>query len=299
MVEYRKIFITINYECNNNCINCCNLEEQKTSPLQLSLDGIMNFISQLSIQEEDIFTISGGEPTLHPNLYEITSFLRNNFSNDIVLLSNAHRFNTRDYAEKISKNITDIVSTLYGVTDKQHEQITQNGGSFSNLIEGIRIMESFGIKIHLKYLFMKHNYKDLPKFIDLAENTFKNPHLIINMVDFVGFAKKNFELIAVKHSTAAPYIEKALDKTIKYHIPTSIFMPMCLIDPYYWNHFPIKYKNIIEESYFINPMRGMRRASQYHINNPSFCKSCRLISRCGWPWVEYIKHFGDSELKRI
>jgi MoaA/NifB/PqqE/SkfB family radical SAM enzyme len=83
--DCRKIEIDITYRCNLKCFNCNRSCTQASSSIQMTIPQIRRFVdeSKKSGKLWDTILISGGEPTLHPDLIKILNLLldyRNTFS---------------------------------------------------------------------------------------------------------------------------------------------------------------------------------------------------------------------------
>jgi hypothetical protein len=79
-------------------------------------------------------------------------------------------------------------------------------------------------------------------------------------------------------------------------------MPMCLIDPSYWNSCPVGFGEMVKRSLSITPNGKLGKARNLlkeFIVKPRECKSCKLSKRCFWPWKGYKEIFGLQELKPI
>lgn len=71
------IEIDITYRCNLKCINCNRSCRQAPSNEQMTVEQIQNFIKE-SIDNNvnwERIRVMGGEPTLHPNIFEILNLL--------------------------------------------------------------------------------------------------------------------------------------------------------------------------------------------------------------------------------
>jgi uncharacterized radical SAM superfamily Fe-S cluster-containing enzyme len=104
----RRIEIDITYVCNLTCPNCNRSCGQAPTGERMTLDQIDLFVKESiskSIKWERI-RLLGGEPTLHPDFFEIISLLisyRNTFSNDTVI-----EVSTNGYGKKVESIIAKI-----------------------------------------------------------------------------------------------------------------------------------------------------------------------------------------------
>jgi len=299
---YRKIYITINSNCNNNCINCLLPKDFKSSGDILSPSKLESILTKIPIQKYDIIEISGGEPTLHPSLIDILYILKSRSHGKIVLLTNAENLVDYKFAKTICEFVDDFVVTLYTSNEKMHDFITQTPGSFKKKWVGLSNLSKLGAKIHIKTLLMQQTFKTFPDLIKFANSHFTNFHFNINSLHMVNNAWDNRAVIGVRFSEAKPYIEEALDYAEENNIIASAFVPMCVIDPYYWHYFPVGFGEIIKRSISITPNGKVGKAEMLlreFINKPAKCQRCILKNRCYWPWEGYVNYYGEGELSPI
>ena len=128
----------------------------------------------------------------------------------------------------------------------------------------------------------------------------KQVHVAINGTHYTGDAYKNQETLSFKYTNAIEYVERALDLLIASNITSSIFFPLCFIDPIYWEYSPYGFKQLIDDSISIAPSYELGKATRLldeFINRSEICQDCKLISRCNWPWKKYSEIFGENEIK--
>lgn len=299
---YRKIYCTINSNCNNKCINCLLPDNFKKNKEILSLEELKEAITNIKKNRYDIIEISGGEPTLHPSLINILCFLKSYFWGKVVLLTNAENLSDYKFAKTISKLVDDVVVTMYSNKRKVHDFITQTPGSFEKKVAGLKNLSKLGVKLHIKTLIMKQTFKVIPDLFGFCKLNFKNFHFNINSLHIANNAWENREVIGIRFSDTISYIQRTLDCAENKNIITSVFAPMCLFDPYYWNHFPVGFGEMIKRSMSITPDGKIGEAKMLlkeFIQKPRKCQECLLRDRCYWPWEGYIKFFGDKELSPI
>jgi hypothetical protein len=108
MIENVEFCIT--YKCNLQCKWCCQLcGSEFNSDGELSLDSIKKYIGQIlpKIKRHTNIRISGGEPTLHSQIFEIIEFfikvVRPAIDIPVVLVSNGVGEKVNEVLQKIRK----------------------------------------------------------------------------------------------------------------------------------------------------------------------------------------------------
>ena len=69
----RVCYCNITYKCNNNCNNCISYNVKKHIEREVSVEDFKFFKKHFHLGEHDVWTISGGEPTLSDNFPQITT----------------------------------------------------------------------------------------------------------------------------------------------------------------------------------------------------------------------------------
>lgn len=115
-------------------------------------------------------TLIGGEPTLHPQLLDIIS----RFSDAEIscgIVSNGIRFDDQNFVKLIVKTGVSAVSiSLLGPTEKIHDDLTQNNGSFKKAINGINNLINYDIKVNVLTTINELNEHYLEKIILLSDS---------------------------------------------------------------------------------------------------------------------------------
>lgn len=308
MRRIRKIYININSRCNCRCINCILKEDLREDVNVLSVKDIESLIETVKEtfddQVQNIVEISGGEPTLHPSFMDIVKTLHaakeEGLFYKISLLSNAMTSSDMSFCSALSQYIDDVVVTLYDTDPDTHDSFTRVPGSFAKKVKAIDNFLSLGVRVHIKILVIKPSFQHLPQMADFIVNKWgKRVHVAINGTHYTGDAYKNQSELSLHYSDAVDYVERALDVLNGAGVTTSVFFPLCLLDPVYWKSAPYGFKEIIEKSLSVSPTYGLGKATRLldeFINRSDLCKDCVLLPRCSWPWKRYCEINGDSEI---
>lgn len=297
----RKIFLVMDYNCNNACISCAKKLEEKG---RMGLEDITKEIDKIRPTEDDFIEISGGEPTLRPDLFDIISNIKQNYSTNIIILSNGRKFKDISFAKEIKKVGADrVMTTFYSPFEKIHDEITQAEGSFSDAFEGLNNLEGIGLPISVKSIILKQNYLHLSEFVSFAYKNFPSAWVSLHGLIMRGRAKDNYKDIVVKHTNIKPYLESALDVAIKEDKNLGVFIvPTCIIDPYYWKYIGVNWKEMSKTMIYLSPEEKVY--GNMEIEQPYKCEKCYLSdNNCSWAWEsawkEYTDLFGDSELSPL
>jgi len=272
--------------------------------MRFTLDEMKNALKKYQIGKDDILEISGGEPTLDKNMFiNFTKYLveEKGFQrNRINVLSNAQTFSDEDFVRKSSDYFGHITSTFYGATEKVHDSFTRTPGSYFQKIAGLKNLKNEGVELHIKFLINKQNYESITSFIDMCRSNFEKAHIIIGWLCLIGEAWKNRNSLALKLSDAASNIEAAIGKAREYRLNLNITIPLCIIDPYYWEGtIPGDLTTGLEKIIFINPEKGVLERDSSDVpllaKPTNKCDNCILKNRCVWEWEGYDKYYEDID----
>jgi len=308
--KIKRVVIIAGYKCNCRCLFCLNSHKR----------GIPDKTTQ-EIKEEMIeskkrgakyLELNGGEMTIRPDIIDLVKFARNlNFS-VITIPTNGLMFSYKTFTKKIIEaGLNSIIFSIHGHNAKLHDYLTRVPGSFKKLEQGLKNVKNCIKNLGLKNIYLgsdttiiKQNYRYLPqigKYIfDLG---FRDSEFIFVDPTY-GAAYDDFAKLVPKISEIAPYAHKCLDIGRENHIPHwhIRYVPLCHFRDYLdqiseleelkifrTEHIAPDFINLNVEKSRINLAKGKTEK----------CRNCKLYDKCEGIWKEYLKHYGDKELKPI
>lgn len=154
--------IHVSNVCNNNCTYC-----KKPNTVISSSGGIKNRIKELRNKNVEWITISGGEPTLNPDLIEIINIIhKEGFK--IRLNTNARMLAYPHYAEELFRvGINRISVPIFSKEHKAHDKITKVKGSLDQSINGIKNWKKLGGDVEIRTIPVPENENRMVDTIDL------------------------------------------------------------------------------------------------------------------------------------
>ena len=217
----RICYCNITYRCNNNCQCCISHNVRKGTDKNLGLGDYSFFQKKFSLGANDVWTISGGEPTLNPEFNDIVSFCHN-YSEHIVVYSNGRTL-SKIPTETISK-IERIIVPIYG-DEATHNEYVRSGNAYRETIDSmVKVLDYDTNKLDVKILFI-----DPQKGISFLKSSewndiIANNHFSISRVIKNG-QQENCQDIC---SAASDVIESLLDisKIVRFYD-----LPLCKLKP--------------------------------------------------------------------
>ena len=146
----------ITWRCNERCVHCYLDHDDKG---EMSTDEIKDVIRQLAESGTFFLSISGGEPLLRRDCFEILEYARALRFN-VKLKTNAVMIGLKE-AERLRKlGIEQVQISLYSHRPEIHDAITKLPGSLKRTVEAIKRLKAQEIKVSLTNVLMGKNFSD-------------------------------------------------------------------------------------------------------------------------------------------
>jgi len=163
----------LTHACNLRCLHCYNYDRSrscanKPNHQEMPYKKMTSVISEVAAAGCLYFGMTGGEPLLHPRIYDLIAHARKE-GLAISLLTNGSLLNASTVGQLADLHVFAIAISLYGSTAKVHEAITQTPGSFEKTIQGIRLCKEQGIRTKVKFMLFETNARHLAEMITLAK----------------------------------------------------------------------------------------------------------------------------------
>ena len=295
-------YMVFGYACNQKCI-CCPCEKDQRLQKVIEIKELQKEIDRMvEIGVTDV-TVSGGEPTVYPNFFEVITYLVNKDLN-IHILSNSEKFANIEFAKKFvettrGKNVT-VTTTFHSYKELEHEKQNGSKGSFNRSLNGLKFLDENNIQVSLKQCITSYNYKDLKNFIKfLTDNFSARAEIQFWGIDLCGMDEKSARKYFVEFKEIKPYIEEALDyfesiNTNRNQLLTLNNLPLCMCDCYYWNYFTLP-----SNRYYIDYKDQEEHSFSQNFGLPFIaCKSCNFAKYCKGTYLSVYDMFGNSVIEK-
>jgi molybdenum cofactor biosynthesis enzyme MoaA len=299
-----KVVLFTGYACNNNCVFC--IDADKRALPEKTTGQLLKEVLKAKHKGAYILEIIGGEATIRPDFIRIVAAAKKLGIPQVTCATNGRVFADPAAAKKImASGIDSVIFSVHGPDAATHDALTRAPGSFAQLKKGMRNLRALGFgRISGNTTVVRQNMAALPR---LAEFYIKNrvPNVEYIFVDpNYGGARNDFKALVPRISKAAPYMRRALalgraaglDQWKVRYVPLCHFKD-CLgqiseineRELFLTEHWAPDFKNA--DAIGSRAAVGRRKTAR--------CRGCRLFSACEGIWVEYLKNFGDSELKAV
>lgn len=300
-MSLKGVFLPLGYSCNNNCIHC--FLPFVDNPTNMTTEQAKESISQLLEYGIDRISLSGGEPTLRKDIFEIIEFCRSSGIENIQLQTNARMLSYEPFCRKLfASGITEMAVSLHAHTPEIHDSITRSKGSFSQTILGVNNLMKVAPgfvpeeKIFANLVISKYNVGHLPEIVEFFSEL-KFPLVEIEYPRIMGNALR-FKTDIPTRKDAAPKVTEAVETAKKLGIGVFIDdFPVCLSDGFYgYNAYTRPGNDQIELDFSVGKIRDTEKTGKMW--GPK-CQSCAARGKCPGEWPDNAENFGWEDFRSI
>ncbi len=175
-----EISLEITYNCCQKCIFCSS-SAACPSPLknELSTEEIKKLLYDCAVssQRPKNFSISGGEPLMHKDIYEVMKYA-NELGYTNLLYTTGQRMEEdnivrgirKDDAIKLKDLNVRVIFDLQSVEEKVHDKIMAVDGSFDRTIDAIKLLKSHNVNVETHLVPNTLNFKHIMDYFEFTKD---------------------------------------------------------------------------------------------------------------------------------
>ncbi len=282
--------LRINGHCNMSCSFCF---VDRTVP-DFDLAQLKEETQAMARSGTRHLVLSGGEPTLHPELAELIRFAKALGSFDVIeMQSNGVKCADLAYTrELVEAGLNKVTVSLHSIDPEHSDKITRLPNAFAKTVQAMHNFRQLGVVTQIAHVITKANYQELPETVRYLRQEFpaSGGHLSICFAIAQEISDLVFQWVTPTFTEIKPFVANALD----YCLDTGVGFggmigqggyPPCMLDGnlrYYANVLDKVYKSEDAGDQFFKPEK---------------CKECSFDAHCLGPRRSYIEHYGDAEIK--
>ena len=208
VAEEKRHWVRITSVCNNNCLFCLDSENQngKIVPFKEVVKDLKIGLEAGCVRA----IISGGEPSIHPDIFKIIGRAKKMGYSHVQMISNGRMFAYEEFTRSAkAAGLDEITFSLHSHLRKQLEAMTRAKGSYLQAMKGLTNALKYKFIVSVDIVISKINYKNLKEtmlfFITLGVTEFD----LLYLIPF-GSAWENKEHLFIKSSKVGKYLKEAL-----------------------------------------------------------------------------------------
>lgn len=284
-----EIILRITHNCNITCEYC---------PVSLNkgyynLEFIKQVISYINFNHCELM-ISGGEPSIHPDFFDLLQYLNSTNFKRIGVQTNAIIFCEKNNIRKINFSKVLFFVSLSSASKKEYGENT-NSAFYDQAVNGIKNLTKEGLTI-INYVVYKNSYKSIRQLFDLRKNVFNPSNTLINFSNLLIPHAFEYKNKLVRYNEIFLKLKKYLNKNknnsfIQFTTSGPCSFPLCVLS--------IIINDIKCDLFKVNNdlVSIGKLEKQFYKNN--LCSKCNYNDYCQGFLKEYVELYGDSEIKPI
>jgi AdoMet-dependent heme synthase len=157
--------LDLTYRCNERCEHCYLEHDDKG---EMTTAEIRQLLNQLAEAGVFFLTLSGGEPFLRRDCFEIIEYARELLFN-VKLKTNAVMIREKEAERLRALGVEQLQVSVYSHRPEVHDRITKLPGSLKRTLAAIRFLKAHGLKVTMANVLMRGNFEDGPGVQQLAK----------------------------------------------------------------------------------------------------------------------------------
>ena len=155
--------------CNFACAHCRAEAQKEPDNNQLTTREVMRLVDQIAEFSKPIFIISGGDPLLREDIFEITSYASKKGLRAVMSPSGSDI--SPKVVERMKKTgVRRISISLDGSTHEIHDEFRRVPGAFEKALSTIDYARIGELAFQVNTTVSQHNLQDLPNILSLVTN---------------------------------------------------------------------------------------------------------------------------------
>jgi len=157
----------ITRNCNLNCVHCRAAATCGPYEGELDTAACLRLLDQIAKTGEPIVILTGGEPLLRPDIFEITQYGTDKGLR-MVMAQNGTLVTPENAAKMAAAGIRRISISIDGATAEFHDRFRAVEGAYAGALQGIENATGAGIEFQINTTITRGNLDQIPKIHQLA-----------------------------------------------------------------------------------------------------------------------------------
>jgi MoaA/NifB/PqqE/SkfB family radical SAM enzyme len=302
----RTFELLLSYDCNAKCAFCYNPPLTKDVLAQsIPFTRAAGMLAAARAGGYDGVWLTGGDPTLRPDLAKLLLLSRKLGFRRIQIGTNAVRLADAAYASRlVAAGLNYARVSLHAATPAVHDRLLALPGAFDKALRGIENLRARGVYVGLNFVVTSGNAAELPGFFELCLGRLGVRDFDVIFLHHRGMMDLHGDELGVRYAAAVPHLRKAWKilekKGLRRRTPTLVNVPPCVVpelEPWIADWSAEEAGDALTRpgaaAVDLMAMKGEQKTK-----GPA-CASCTLTSRCLGFEREYAARYGDADFAPI
>jgi len=174
--------------CNLACMHCYSISADIDFPGELSTQEVFAAMEDLKAFGVPALILSGGEPLLRPDLFDIAARARS------LGLYTALSTNGTLIDPPLAERIRDAGFGYVGISldglEATHDRFRRKAGAFSKSLNALRLLRDMEVKVGVRFTLTRDNAADFEPLLDLVEEE-RIPRFYFSHLNYAGRGNVN------------------------------------------------------------------------------------------------------------
>ncbi len=285
--------------CNFNCRYCLLGHEKRSTRSMADIEADLQHGRRLGLES---LSLTGGEPSLHPEILPIVRRARAVGYRRVVLVTNASLLGQGRNLERLTDAGVDAVGFSFDAPDRRVSRRLWRRDAYARVLEGIRrVMARDDLVVGSIAVLTRLNMHLLPELVRLLADLAQGRRgLYLPAVDFVmpeenAWAQRR--TLVPRLSDAAPHLLAALNEARRLGLPLTFRgVPACIL-PAHREWDMERYMSIFDVVDLGDRSHQHRAGLDLLRYKPPSCGACRHRRGCLGVYRAYAHLYGTNELQ--
>lgn len=164
----RLIAWEVTRSCPLNCLHCRAAARHGHYPDELTTEECFHFLEDVVSFSRPIIILTGGEPMLREDIFEIASYGAKKLGLTMVMAPCGILVNEETAKRIVDSGIKRISLSLDGATAETHDAFRGVKGSYDAVLKAMDAAKKVSLEFQINTTVTKHNLQELPKILELA-----------------------------------------------------------------------------------------------------------------------------------
>jgi MoaA/NifB/PqqE/SkfB family radical SAM enzyme len=277
--------VRVNFHCNQACEFCF-----VSTHLPPATGDAVRAAIAAAAREGARVTLSGGEPTLNPELADYVRLAKSLTKTPVEIQTNAVLLDDPARARALADaGLDEAFVSLHAATAATSNAITEAPGTFERTVVGIDNLVAVGVRVTLNFVMCQLNYAELVPYVRMIAARWPCAHATISFVAPSSDVVPHTQKVIPRYSDVLPHLVAATEEAARLRVVVDGFQSMCGLPLCLVPHGPER----------LHAIAHLADEDHSEFVKPEPCRACALEPRCYGLRRGYAELYGTSELQPV